>query len=567
VPRALIRAAVLLGSFTALAVPEAGLAQHVRPGDVRPPLPEPAPAPPAPALDLPPLPPPAPEAEGALAAGLRVRVERFEITGSTVFSEDELAGSVAPWTGRFLDSEELLSARDAVTRLYVERGFVNSGAVIPDQDVAGGVVRLEVVEGRLTHVEVEGNDHFRAVYFESRLLRAGSAPLALDRIERALRRLQRDPLIERVDASLEPGEQLGEGVLRLRVTEGRRYHLALGSANDNSPAVGEFGGSVEGAFANLAGIGDVWFARGEFTEGLIDVETRLEVPVTPWDTRLLFSFRDTQSEIVEEPFDDLDIEASTRSYGIGIGQPVWRREADEVWLSVLGERRESEASVLGLDFCFEVPTPGCADPVVTVLRFAAEWTRRTRSDVVAARSQLSVGIDALGATVLGDSDLPDGEFVAWLGQLQWAHVLPERLLGSQIVARLDAQLANDPLLSIEKFAVGGLYSVRGYRENQLVRDDAVVASLELRVPVWRDPLGRHLLQIVPFTDFGHGWNVTGPEVPSQRTLWSLGAGLRATPRDWIRAELWWGGRLFSVPNPHDALQDYGVSFRVSVDVL
>jgi hypothetical protein len=61
--------------------------------------------------------------------------------------------------------------------------------------------------------------------------------------------------------------------------------------------------------------------------------------------------------------------------------------------------------------------------------------------------------------------------------------------------------------------------------------------------------------------------VTGPEVPSQRALWSLGAGLRATPRDWIRAELWWGGRLFSVPNPHDALQDYGVSFVVSVDVL
>jgi hemolysin activation/secretion protein len=557
----------MLGTAAALALPMPGFAQHVRPGDERLPLPAPAPAAPPPALELPPLTPPAPEAGGELAAGLRVQVERFEITGSTVFSEAELVERVAPWTGRFLDPEELLSARDAVTRLYVERGFPNSGAVIPDQDVTGGVVRLDVVEGWLSRVEVEGNDHFRAIYFESRLLRAGRAPLALDRIEAVLQQLQRDPLIERVDASLEPGERLGEGVLRLRVTEGRRYHLAVGSANDNSPAIGEFGGNVEGAFANLAGIGDVLFARGEFTEGLIDVETYLEVPFTPWDTRLRLSFRDTQSEIVEDPFEDLDIEASTRTYGVGIGQPVWRGEVDEVWLSVLGERRESEASVLGLEFCFEVPTPGCADPVVTVLRFAAEWTRRTRSDVVAARSQLSVGIDALGATVVDDSDVPDGQFVAWLGQLQWAHVLPEKLLGSQIVARADAQFANDPLLSIEKFSVGGLYSVRGYRENQLVRDDAVVASLELRVPVWRDPLGRHLLQIVPFTDFGYSWNVTGPEVPSQRALWSLGAGLRATPRDWIRAELWWGGRLFSVPNPHDALQDYGVSFVVSVDVL
>ena len=75
-----------------------------------------------------------------------------------------------------------------------------------------------------------------------------------------------------------------------------------------------------------------------------------------------------------------------------------------------------------------------------------------------------------------------------------------------------AQISADPLLSIERFAIGGRDTVRGYRENQLVRDSGVVASAELRIPLWRDSLRRPLLELVPFMDYGTGWN-DGPEPP------------------------------------------------------
>ena len=71
----------------------------------------------------------------------------------------------------------------------------------------------------------------------------------------------------------------------------------------------------------------------------------------------------------------------------------------------------------------------------------------------------------------------DGRFIAWLGQLQYVYRLPSSLLDSQVVGPLDGQLASDPLLSIEKFAIGGARTVRVYRENQLVRDNGVVASV------------------------------------------------------------------------------------------
>ena len=47
-----------------------------------------------------------------------------------------------------------------------------------------------------------------------------------------------------------------------------------------------------------------------------------------------------------------------------------------------------------------------------------EWTHRTVDTVVAMRSRFSVGINALGATINAEDDLPDGQFFAWLGQAQ-----------------------------------------------------------------------------------------------------------------------------------------------------
>src|SRR5260221_12935628 len=116
----------------ALGLAAAAGAQNVRPGDVRPELPAPEPSAAPPRVELPPF--PEPSGEHGPAAGLRIRVERFEIAGSTVFTADELARAVAPFTGRDLGTEDLLAARDAVTHLYVDAGYVTSGAVLPDQD-------------------------------------------------------------------------------------------------------------------------------------------------------------------------------------------------------------------------------------------------------------------------------------------------------------------------------------------------------------------------------------------------------------------------------------------------
>ena len=105
----------------------------------------------------------------------------------------------------------------------------------------------------------------------------------------------------------------------------------------------------------------------------------------------------------------------------------------------------------------------------------------------------------------------------------------ETLWNTQILFRTDLQVTGDALFPIEQIAVGGVETVRGYRENQLVRDSGVITSLEVRVPLFRNLIWRDTLSLAPFVDVGHVWNSDdrpGFATAPTETLASVGAGLR-----------------------------------------
>jgi hemolysin activation/secretion protein len=161
-------AALLIGGLGGLPA-GAQILVPERPGDERQRFPEiPLEPAPAPGLTLPPL-PPAPS-DQRLSTQLRVFVKRIKLTGNTVFSEVELAPVVIPYEGRALTSEDLQALRQALTRHYIDHGYINSGAEIPDQEVKAGVIEVRIIEGRLTELELRGNDWVRDSYIKKRVL-------------------------------------------------------------------------------------------------------------------------------------------------------------------------------------------------------------------------------------------------------------------------------------------------------------------------------------------------------------------------------------------------------------
>jgi hemolysin activation/secretion protein len=500
---------------------------------------------------------------------VRVFVREIRLVGSTVFSADELAKVTGPYVNRELTAEDLEAVRVALTLLYVNAGYVNSGAVLPDQDVTEGVVTFQIIEGGLTEIAVEGNRWFRAGYLRRRFSLAAGPPVNINALQRQLQLLLEDSRIRRLNAELKPGLKPGEGVLNVRVEERLPFKLWLDFNNHQPPSVGAERGIIGVEHQNLTGNGDILTLRYGRSEGLDPLlDFRYVLPLTAWDTALALQYRRNSFAIVEEPFTDLDIESESHIYSIALRQPIYRTLNSQVALELIGERLSNETSVLGDPFTL---SPGARDgkSVVTAIRFAQEAVYRTQNQVIAGRSRFSVGLDALGATI-NTGDQPDGKFFAWLGQFQWVRRLG--ILDSQAILRSDLQVAADPLLALEQIALGGRFSVRGYRENTLLRDSAFLASLEIRVPVIRSQRWADFVELAPFADYGRGWNRKGP-TPDPQDLSSIGIGLRwAATIAWpvpIRPQLevYWGHALREIKTPGGDLQDKGLHLQFVITVF
>ena len=525
-----------------------GVEPPQRPGPVEPSLPPEPPPPPLSRPTLPPVPPPAPEAPNQLPVP-RVFVRQILVMGSTVFSETELAAVTKDYVNRTVTSEDLEALRLALTRLYVNAGYINSGAILPDQMVTEGIIRFQIIEGTLTQVTMDGTRWFRDSYLRKRLAVDMTSPLNIGTLQERLQLLQQDDRIERLDAELRPGVRLGESELFVHVQEQVPFLVAVEFNNYQPPTIGEERGLLTVAHRNLTGSGDILSVMYGRSAGLdLQLDASYTLPLTVRDTTVSLRYQRNNSSVVEAPFAPLDITSQSEILTLTLRQPFYRTLRREFALALSGEHLRSKTFLLGEPFAF---SPGTEDgkAVDTAVRLTAEWLDRTPQQVFVLRSRFSLGLDVLGATIHGDPHVPDGRFFAWLGQVQWGRQVGIRDI--QLFSRLDVQLTTDPLLPLEQIAVGGRFSVRGYWENTLIRDNGLIGSLEARIPLVRNTRWAEMVQLIPFVDAGWGWNQR-IATPAPRTLASLGVGARWT-KSWslatipLRAqvEVFWGYRLLA----------------------
>ncbi|NEQ98291.1 MAG: ShlB/FhaC/HecB family hemolysin secretion/activation protein [Cyanothece sp. SIO2G6] len=529
------------------------------------PLPETAPREPEPSPELPPpdelLRSPNDAADTQTDVPDTIFVERFEVEGSTVFSEEELADVTAPFTGREVSFAELLQARSAINELYIENGYVTSGAFIPEQTLENNVVIIQVLEGSLAEINVEVDGRLRPRYIRRRLELAGKSPLNVDDLLEGLQLLQLNPRINTISAELAEGVRPGTSILDVEVDQADTFTLNLSLNNGRSPSVGSFRRQIQATELNLTGLGDTIAAGYSNTDGSDSLDLSYTLPVNPRNGTVSFSVGTTDSEVIESPFDELNIESESRFYELTYRQPIIETPTEEFALSLTASRRESESEFLE-DVIDEGPIPfpslGADEDGrtrISALRFAQEWTLQGSRQVVAARSQFSVGFDAFDSTV--NEDGPDSRFFAWRGQAQWVRLLAEDTL---LLLRSDIQLAEGSLVPLEQFGLGGQQTVRGYRQDELLTDNGILFSGEIRVPVARVREWDALLQVTPFFDFGRGWNVDDLD-PDPNTLASVGLGLRLTVSDRLTARFDWGLPVIG-DSDGNTLQEDGVYFSV-----
>ncbi|MEO5356970.1 MAG: BamA/TamA family outer membrane protein [Nitrospirae bacterium YQR-1] len=496
-----------------------------------------------------------------ISSKVTVFVKTIRIQQSTVFTKEQLESITKDYTGREISFMELETLRSALTQYYISHGFINSGVIIPDQKVENGEIILIAVEGKLTDIEVTGNKYFSSEYIKGKLRLYSGTPLDINDLQKALQIMLQNPMIQRLNAELAPGLKPGESVLTVKIEESSPFTLIVEGSNDHSPSIGSYGGDVYALYRNLTGHGDTIGGSFSYTKGLKDGTIEYAIPLDVRDTTLRVYYRQNEANVIEDPFKRLDIESKVKTYGVALSHPIYKTPETEFALALAVERKHSETFLLGRRFSFSEGTDD-GKAGVFVVRFFQEWSTRSRTQVLAARSTISLGLKGFNSTT--NDDAADGRFVTWLLQFQWI----KRLFGtsSQIVFRTDAQFSNDSLLPLEKFAIGGMNSVRGYRKNIMVRDNGIFSSLEFRIPIYGTEKRPEILQIVPFTDYGRSWN-TRSTTPLPRDIYSAGLGLRWAVTKKILFQIYGAKGFVNLYNYDEDYQDKGIYFKLTTQVF
>ncbi len=536
------------------------LPNPIQPREPELPAPEPA-QPPQPSPLRPTQPTPA-EGEFRPEIPGTIRVDRFEFEGNTAFSDRELAEITKPFLGREITFAELIAVEAAVTQKYLAAGYINSGAVIPANQSfprQGAVVKIQIVEGGLEEIVITGNKRLNASYVRSRLAIATKKPLNRDRLLEALQILQLDPLIGNISAELQAGSRPESSRLEVRVKEADSFTGEVFTDNNRSPSVGSFRRGVRINQANLLGLGDGLEVSYANTDGSNEFNGSYTVPVNPRNGTIRLAVGAASTNIIEEPFDTAGIEGKSRTYELTYRQPILEKPDRNLAVGVTLSRQESNTFLQGERFPLSQGANDRGETRVSAVRFFQEYVQRSSNQVFAARSQFSVGTNFLGATVNNSS--PDSRFLAWRGQAQYVRLLaPETLL----IVRSDIQLADRPLLSLEQIGIGGVQSVRGYRQDLLLTDSGAIASAEVRIPVWRVPQVKGLLQVAPFIDLGVGWNHSGEKAnPDSDKLLGAGLGLIWQMGDRFNARLDYGIPLINARSGDRTFQEKGIYFRIN----
>lgn len=513
-------------------------------------------------------------------------VKDFKFEGNEAFDDDELREKLAHLTGKPISFAELLKAEKIIRNEYTKGClketeqapldtdseqfqketrkycYINSGAFIPAQEIGSkesAVITMKVVEGTVENIEISGLKKLQKSYVRNRIQRGISKPLEREKLLNQLQILQLNPLIQNLSAELAAGTKSGQSILEISVTEADPFFTELFIDNARNPSVGSFRRGISFSEGNLFGFGDRLGGEYVNTDGSNAVNLSYSVPITASNTTLDIRGGGTATEVVEEPFDRADILGNSFNFEFGVRQPVYRSPTTEIAVGLSGSRQESNTEVMGENFQLSPGADENGETRISALRFDQEYTKRTLQDVFAVRSQFNIGLDILDSSI-NENPIPDSRFFAWRGQGQYVRRIGQNSL---ILARSDLQLATGSLVPLEQFSVGGIQSVRGYRQDALLTDNGFFTSAEVRLPIYQVQSIEGLLSVVPFIDFGIGWNDDSDNNSEENVLMGIGFGVQWQMGDGLNARLDYGIALTDVDDTDNTLQENGVYFSLS----
>jgi hemolysin activation/secretion protein len=426
------------------------------------------------------------------AEGPKVFVRKFQVTGNTVIPTTTLESLVRPEEGQELTLEQLRAVAARITDYYAARGYILARAYLPPQDVREGVIEIAILEGNIGDIEVIGNERYESDVILRALTRVRDGKVVEEsRLETAINDLNEYPGLN-VRASLKPGTERGNTDILMTTQERLPLSGMADVDNYGSRFTGFWRYGFELGYGNLTGLGDTVTVRGikSDSDGLSYGRVSFLVPIGYYGTKFAGNYVYSENGVGAE-FAPLEAGGSLQSVELEIIQPFIKTAGANFQMSGGFEAARIVNKVLNAE-------SGIDDLRVFRLGFSGDYRDNYLGRWFYGLNWYQ-GVPWLGGNIKNDkgASTPNGPgaFSKWT--LDLARLQSLIIGGSYLVLRGTGQLANVNMVSYERLAVGGYYTVRGYPLAEYSGDKGYAATAELVVPI---PGLREWVQMVAFVD-------------------------------------------------------------------
>ncbi len=504
------------------------------------------------------------EAGGETPARL-VDVNEYVVRGNSVLDARDIEESVYPFLGPQRSLADIEGARDALQQRYQAKGYQSVFVELPEQQVDGGIVYLQVSETKIGRVRVVGAKHYSPanVLEEVPALEEGKVA-DFTAVQGQLATANRNPGRQVVPVVRE-GQRPGTMDVDLQVEDKNPWQASIGLNNDYSADTEKLRTVATLGHNNLWQAGHsaslTYFTAPEDRNNAEVWSGSYNAPLSErWNVQV----SGYQSDSNVATIGGSNVLGKGHSYGASL---IYTVPTQGIWANSLS---------LGVDFKdFDeaLQFGGSSDEVpikyapITLAYNGFRYTETSQfglglSIVAGTRSFFGYGSDADEFRAKRFEANPS--FAVFKADSTYT----QSVAGDwQAASKLSFQLASGPLVSNEQFSAGGATSVRGYLAAERTGDDGVLFSQELRTPSLSKYLGKDLGGYVDTWRlylFAEGAQLSLqdplPEQDADYSLASIGFGTRATLREWLSGSLDWGLPLKDGPNTqkHDSRVHFSV---------
>jgi hemolysin activation/secretion protein len=441
------------------------------------------------------------ERSAPAAPQLSLLLKKVEFTPpSRVLSESDLRALTGKYEQREVTIRDLYQLVEELNQLYKARGYVTAMALLTQQEIRDGVVRILLIEGKVGQVKLENNRSTNDDYILERIdLPAGQVP-NLNELDRQLQWFN-GTNDAKLAVQLGAGKEPGTTDFSLIANEPDRHQFTLMSDSAGRRDIGNIRAGAGYTNASLTGRRDSLSVVTLFSRSSQTALLQYSLPVNRRGTRLAAYYNGNRMKVTDGDLDHLDVKGRADYFGLTLTHPLFVETRFKQDLTLDVQRQDSSTKVLGAEFVddreyrLSLGAGLIWYGVGEVYYFKPAYIRGWYKGLAEERE-----VDRLKA-----------DFI-WQKQDSRENLYSVTVAAQKALTRY--------LPSSDQFYLGGMYSVRGYRESVLSADSGLAANFEVRFPV------KSLDSSVLF--FYDAGKLYGKNTLSTRTLTSAGFGIHST---------------------------------------